>query len=293
MAGGGAAAGRRQGPDAERVVLAILGVGVEVGTGVQHQARPLGGLDHIALGYVAVARVGDHRPGIGAVFLHRQHAARLQRRRETGEIAIHRARRPHPVVDIPRGQDQVDRGGRPGQAVLRAEVRIADRAIDRVVGDLGVESRARLAGAVRQVWIARVGQAGGDVVTAGPGGVGRQDLGPVAARGIDLQHGQAGLEAPEGQAFQGVAPGVAHGVGGRALGTADDPDQGLVLGEAGRRRVRRLAQLLILRLGRQWSRQRGGEDGGQGQGAEGGNRAVGHDGCLTTQAGPGQDTRPS
>ena len=70
LAGGRAAADRRQGPDPERMVAIIVGIGVHIAAGLQHESRLLSRGDDVALGDVAVGRGhGDVGAGDGPVLL--------------------------------------------------------------------------------------------------------------------------------------------------------------------------------------------------------------------------------
>ena len=83
--------------------------------------------------------------------------------------------------------------------------------------------------------------------TAALRNIGRNDLGPIAAAGIDVGDHQPGLQAPEAQGFQRMPPRIARLVGRRALRAGDQGDQGGVV--VAQRRwpgVRRMQHRIVL-----------------------------------------------
>ncbi len=214
LAPGGGATHRRQGPDAERVVLAILGIGVDLAGLVEHEAGLLAHLQGVGLLHIAVGgqQVGD-AAGDRPVLLQPQHAPGLQGREGVVEGFLRQARR-HPVVQVAQEQHQVGGTGRGHRPAAGAEGGDLHRAIEfGLVGQLAAEGGDHLAG----------GRVAGVVLQAGlvelaPGGreEGGQDLGVPAGPGPELHHRPAGLQAPEVQGLGGVAEGVAGLVGGGA-----------------------------------------------------------------------------
>src|SRR6185503_10429125 len=95
----GRLARRRQGPHAERMILGVLRVGVDLGLGVEFVTGLLRQRDHVGLVEIAIEHLGI-LPGLGAMLFDGQHATGFGRLEEVGEILFSSVP-PHPVVHAP------------------------------------------------------------------------------------------------------------------------------------------------------------------------------------------------
>ena len=118
------------------MVLGILGIGVNLGLGLQHKTRRLGHVDDFGRRDIAVAGIANLRPRVSAVVLDRQDAARLQHGVEILHAFFGKAGCPHPVMDVAGGDHQVGGIGGAQRPRLLAEHGVMDGAICSRVGEL-------------------------------------------------------------------------------------------------------------------------------------------------------------
>ncbi len=222
------------------MVLGVLGVGVDLAGLGQLEARLLSRSDDDVGGHIAVPGAFDLGPRVRAMLFHGEHAARLEDGVEVGQGLVEHALAPVPVVEVTGRQHHVGRAGLAQGARHRAEARILDVAEHRGVGIFGGEGFATTAARLADIGIVQIGDAG-HIGPVGRLGVGRQDLGPIATAGRDLDHRLAGLEPPEDKAVIGVARSVAGLMGFAPLGSGHGLAQGGVFG-VGRRTENQRAQ---------------------------------------------------
>ncbi|AAK24227.1 hypothetical protein CC_2256 [Caulobacter vibrioides CB15] len=204
----------RQGPDPEGMVLGVLGIGVDLAGRDQDEAGLLGHLDDVVL--LDIAILGQHvldASRLPAMFLDPQNPAGLERCKRVLEGLLGDAAG-HPVMQIAQEQHEIGAARRRDGPAGRAEGRKGHLAIDLLfLGQLAavaVDDRGgrRVSGASRL-------QHGFIELAAGVGQERRQDVGVPACSRPELDHGLAGLELPEFQAFDRMTPNVARAVGRR------------------------------------------------------------------------------
>ena len=168
---------RRQGPYAERMVLRVLRVRIDLGSSSEFESRLLGLRDDPVLRDVAAFRLGILRPRVRAMLLQCEDATRLEGVVEFPEGLLDHARRTHPAMHGARGQDQVERIGRQ-RGRLRAPVHDPDLAIEIGLRRISrLEVGPRLAGGFRQLRIREIGTSHIELAARALR-IGRQDFGP-------------------------------------------------------------------------------------------------------------------
>ncbi len=190
------------------MVLGVLGIGVDLRAVGQLEACLAGGGDDEGLRDVAVAGLGDHRAGIGPVFLHRQHPAGPEGREGVGQHLVEVAA-PDEVVNVAAGHDQIHRAWRRQWAGGGPEAGGLDLAPAGLVAEAAHEPVAVALLFLVVLGIPWVRQRA-DVAAAGVAGEGRQHFAPVTASRIQFDHHVARPDAPEGEALHRVAPAVAR-----------------------------------------------------------------------------------
>src|SRR5205823_607704 len=112
----------------------VLGVGVHFGAAGEFEADALGERDGVILADIAALGVGIlGLIGAPAMLLDPESPAGLQRLEKSAKRGFGLVLR-HPVVDVPEGDDEVDRTGWSDLVALAAELGDDHLAVDRRVG---------------------------------------------------------------------------------------------------------------------------------------------------------------
>ncbi len=203
------------------MVAVVPRVGVDLAGGREDEARLAGDLADIGLLDVAGRGHGVlHAAGPAAMFLHAQDPAGPERRQGVAERLLDDSGG-HPVVQVPQEQHHVRRAGGRDRAAGGPEGGYADAAIE-----VGTRRQPTLVGLDHRLG-RRLGglQVGGVEPSSGGREERGEDVGVPAGAGPELDHRHAGLQTPELQALQGMAPAVARLVHGRSPVARDSPLQ--------------------------------------------------------------------
>src|SRR5579885_1654529 len=204
--------GRRQGPDAFRIILRVLWIGVNLGRTKQLESGRLRKSDRVILTHIAALGLRIlRRDGGAAMVFYAQNSARLERFIEGPERALGGARA-HPIVEIVERQDEIGAARRSDILIAAPKSRHKDFAIKFWRRSDSLFDRIKV-----PLFRSR------DCVTAAILKIRRKDFDPIACFcWYNLDNTRIGTDAEKGQHLQRMPVAVAGLVGLAPLRPGDN-----------------------------------------------------------------------